>query len=126
MATAEPAPQEPPFAQWCVLELMGHRRLGGHLTEQTIAGASFLRIDIPGEDDTSVTQLYSTAAVYAITPTTEAIARAVAAANQPQPVHQWELPARDPLYPGDASAADVDPWVPPEQDSALHAVDLDT
>jgi hypothetical protein len=37
-----------PFAQWVILELLGHRRLAGFLTEQQIAGASFLRIDVPG------------------------------------------------------------------------------
>jgi hypothetical protein len=37
------------------------------------------------------TQLYSPSAVYCITPTTEEIARAVAAQNQPSPVHLFEL-----------------------------------
>lgn len=79
------------FAQWVVLELMGHRRLAGFLTEQEIAGNSFLRLDIPGQQGT--TQWYSPSAVYAITPTTEDIARAVAATSQPAPVQRWELPA---------------------------------
>lgn len=35
------------FEGWAILELMGHRRLGGYLTEQEIAGAAFIRIDIP-------------------------------------------------------------------------------
>ena len=37
------------FEGWAILELMGHRRLGGLVTEQEIAGAAFLRIDVPGE-----------------------------------------------------------------------------
>lgn len=81
---------------WSVLELMGHRRLGGWLSEVTVAGGAFIRIDVPGPDDDSdpvATQLYSPSAVYCITPTTEEIARAVAANNQPTPVHRWELPA---------------------------------
>lgn len=83
------------FAEWVVLELLGHRRLAGYLTEQQIAGASFLRLDVPRIDDArpAVTQLYSPGSVYAITPTTEVIARAVAAGNHPTPVHRWELPA---------------------------------
>src|SRR5262245_4954119 len=35
------------FEGWAVLELMGHRRLGGYLREVSIAGAGMLRIDIP-------------------------------------------------------------------------------
>ena len=35
------------FEEWAVLELMGHRRLAGKVTEATIGGGAFLRIDIP-------------------------------------------------------------------------------
>lgn len=35
------------FTGWAILELMGHRRLGGYLSEQEIAGAAFIRIDVP-------------------------------------------------------------------------------
>lgn len=79
------------FAEWVILELMGHRRLAGFLTEQEIAGKGFLRLDIPGQP--GATQFYNPTAVYAITPTTEDIARAVAATSQPAPVQRWELPA---------------------------------
>lgn len=39
-----------PWEGWVILELMGHRRLAGHLTEEQIGGASFLRLDVPGPD----------------------------------------------------------------------------
>lgn len=77
------------FAEWTILELLGHRRLAGYVTEATIAGASFLRIDVPA--DPPVTQYYSPGSVYAITPTTEAIARKVAETGRPKPVQHWEL-----------------------------------
>jgi hypothetical protein len=79
------------FEGWCVLELMGHRRLAGYVTEQEIAGAGMFRIDLPGEDKPVATQFYSPAAVYCLTPTTEEIARAIAKRNQPEPVQRWEL-----------------------------------
>jgi hypothetical protein len=41
---------KPPFEGWAFLELMGHRRLGGYVSEATVAGAGFLRIDVPGDD----------------------------------------------------------------------------
>ncbi|MEU8278192.1 hypothetical protein ACFYOK_37505 [Microbispora bryophytorum] len=82
------------FEGWAILELMGHRRLAGHLSEQEIAGASFLRIDVPGdEEQAAATQFYSPSAVYAITPTTEETARAVARGRRPAPVQRWEIAA---------------------------------
>ena len=32
---------------WCILEVMGHRRIAGFVREVTVAGAGFLRIDVP-------------------------------------------------------------------------------
>lgn len=71
---------------------MGHRRLAGKLTEATLAGGAFLRLDIPRHEGPTMTQFYAPGAVYCITPTTEEIARAVAANCEPEPVHQFELP----------------------------------
>ncbi len=88
---AQPAAERDGFAEWAIVELMGHRRLAGYLREVEIAGRGFLRLDIPGE--ATATQLYNPASVYAITPTSEETARRVAALSQPAPVQQWELPA---------------------------------
>ena len=91
------------FEGWAILELMGHRRLAGWVSETMIAGGSFVRIDVPGETnapDFSATQFYSPSAVYCITPTTEEIAKGVAVGNRPMPVTRWELPG--------ATAPDVD------------------
>ena len=79
------------FDEWAILELMGHRRLAGKVTDAVIGGGAFLRIDIPGKNDKQTTQYYSPGSVYCLTPTTEEIARAVAAQNEPAPVHRWEL-----------------------------------
>ncbi len=80
------------FDEWAVLELMGHRRLAGRVTDAVIGGGSFLRIDIPGKNERVTTQYYSPGSVYCITPTTEEIARSVSAQSEPEPVHRWELP----------------------------------
>lgn len=90
----EMAEQADVFSGWSVLELMGHRRLGGYVSQHEFAGAAFIRIDVPGEGgEVAATQLYAPAAVYCLTPTTEANARAVALRNRPEPVQRWELPA---------------------------------
>lgn len=86
-----------PYEGFAVLELMGHRRLGGFVSEVEFGGGKFIRIDVPGEGDEPVaTQLYGPSAVYCLTPTTEEMARAVAAHNRPAPVHRYELPRAEP------------------------------
>lgn len=82
------------FEGWAILELMGHRRLGGYVSETTLAGAGFVRIDVPADPkgQGGATQLYGAAAIYCVTPTTEAIARAAASLSRPEPVQRWELP----------------------------------
>lgn len=80
------------FEQWAILELMGHVRLAGKVTEEEHFGAKLGRIDIPDADGFT-TQWFSGGSIYRLTPTTEAIARGVALRNQPEPVHRWELPA---------------------------------
>lgn len=104
-----------PFAMWAILELMGHRRLAGFVTEATIGGASFIRIDVPDEDGESelgiVSQFYSPSAVYCITPTTKEIVMRMAARNRPAPVQPWELPppAPEPSHvPAELEAEDDD------------------
>ena len=93
-----PHMSDEPFAGWCIVELMGHRRLAGLVQEQEIAGAAFTaRLDVHGSDYTAaalVTQFYSSSAVYCLTPTTEEIARKLGARSQPEPVSPYELTAQ--------------------------------
>lgn len=97
--------------RWAILELMGHRRLGGWVTEVELFGAKMCRIDIPSTEggDTNdtlpcitnangvkfnihVTQFYGGGSVYCVTPCTHEAAFAVAKTSQPAPVQPWELP----------------------------------
>lgn len=83
---------EKPFEEWAIIELLGHRRLAGKVTEATILGGALLRIDVPGEGDTiKMTQFVGPQAIYSLTPTTEPMARAVAARSDPAPIERWEL-----------------------------------
>ncbi len=86
------------FEGWVILEVMGHRKLGGYLTEQTIAGKAFIRLDVTNtKGKQTATQFYSPESVYCITPTTEKIAVGYGTNNQPQPVQWWELPEGRPM-----------------------------
>lgn len=80
-----------PLSGWFLVELMGHRRLAGKVTEQTIAGAGFLRIDVPGPDGNVATQFFAPSSVYALTPITEELARRVADASRFEPVTEWDI-----------------------------------
>lgn len=93
---------------WFLVELMGHRRLAGRLSEVQIAGEGFLRLDIPGDAGEAdvATQFYRPASVYALTPIGEDVARKVAAAHRPQPVTTWELAPAS----GDAADGGGEPW----------------
>jgi hypothetical protein len=93
---------EKPDLGWCILELMGHRKMAGYIREADIAGGAFLRVDVPAEDATgpdgpfTATQYYRPEAVYAITPTTMTLAVQVAQGCRVAPVSRWDLPALEP------------------------------
>jgi hypothetical protein len=63
--------------------------MAGRVTEVQRFGTTMLRIDIPS--DPPATQFYGGASIYAVTPTTEAIARAFATRTAPAPISRWEL-----------------------------------
>jgi hypothetical protein len=39
---------QPAVSGWAIVEVFGHRRLAGRVSEVTIAGAKMLRVDVPG------------------------------------------------------------------------------
>lgn len=89
------------FDQWAIIEMLGHRRVAGRVRETTLAGAGFLRLDIPATGGhLEQTQYIAPGSVYALHPVSEDVARAVAAHCRPQPVNRWELPAAA-AEPGD-------------------------
>ncbi len=88
------------FEQWSILELMGHRKLAGLVSEIEMFGSVMLRIDIPSTPP--VTQFYGGSAVYCLTPTTEELARQFSQRATVQPVHAYEL------LPVSASVSDDD------------------
>lgn len=81
------------FEGWAIVELMGHRRIAGRVSQAEQYGTAMLRIDVPSEKPEEFqTQFYGGTSIYCLTPTTEDIARRVAARSRPSPVHAWEFP----------------------------------
>jgi hypothetical protein len=84
------------FDCWAVLELFGHVRLAGHVTEASIGGCSFLRVDVPHRPDegegVKLTRYFGNGAIYSMTPVSEEVARNVGDGNAAPPVKPWEMP----------------------------------
>jgi len=83
--------EEVEFGEWAIVELFGHRRAAGHVTQAQFP-AGWVRLEIPAVNgQPGITQLYNPSALYGLHPVTEDVARAAAASMRPQPVQRWEL-----------------------------------
>lgn len=102
------------FDQWAVVELMGHQQIAGRVTEQSIGGAAFIRVDVPEQparpkreqwdSDQPIipayTRFLSGGSIYAINPCTEDVAKLAAERMRTRPplpfgMNQPALPAPD-------------------------------
>lgn len=117
--------KQPTFEQWCIVELYGHNKIAGLVSEQTIGGSTFVRVDVPEVKRNAVTlagsrpenvvetiapftKFYGANAIYAITPVSEEIARAIAVNLTAKPVHSFELPQLKALESGHEIDEDFD------------------
>ncbi len=80
------------YTGFAVVEIMGHRRLAGRISDALVAGAPMLRIDVPDAKTKDLTtHFFAPHALYAIHPCTEDTARRVASLYRPEPVAEWDL-----------------------------------
>ena len=80
------------FETWGILELFGHLRLAGRLSEQTIAGGAFIRIDVPATSATQpYTRYFGSAAIYGMTPTSEETACKLAELMRAVPIDAYDV-----------------------------------
>lgn len=80
------------FDQWCVVELMGHQRIAGKVTEESHFGVALMRVDVPEvEGRGAFTKYFGGNAIYAVTPTSEEIAVHVAKMVDQAPISRWEM-----------------------------------
>ena len=79
---------------WAIVEIMGHKRYAGHVSEQVVGGASFVRVDVPriSGDYVEFTKLFGSQSIYCITPVSKDAARAAATQLREQPMSEWDLP----------------------------------
>lgn len=93
------------FDSWAVVELFGHQQIAGRVTEASIGGCSFLRVDVPDQpalpasgyyndrpEVPAYTRYFGQGAIYALNPCTEAAARSVAARIRVSPAIPYDPP----------------------------------
>ena len=79
------------FETWAIVELFGHNKIAGKVSEQTIGGSSMVRVDVPDtEASPAFTRLLNVSAIYAINPVTEDVATAYAGRLQSKPIEVWD------------------------------------
>lgn len=124
--------------QWAIVELFGHSRIAGAVSEQSFGGSTFVRIDVPELHTTSRefdraseqwvdkprsiqqhTRSFGSGAIYSINWCDEPTARAAAAAIRHEPISTYtlreafaNLPAaeRTRLLGAPETAVDADPF----------------
>lgn len=80
------------FQCWAVVELMGHQKTAGLVSEQTIAGHGLIRVDVPDEKGEFIaTRFYSPGALYCLTPVDKQIAIGYASHHAERPVTVYDL-----------------------------------
>lgn len=79
------------FEAWGIVALFGHKQIAGRISEQTIGGETFIRVDVP-TGETYHTQLFGKGAIYSMSLTDEAIAREFAKRSSVRPVSAYDVP----------------------------------
>jgi hypothetical protein len=94
------------FNEWALVELFGHQKIVGKVSEATLAGGAFIRVDVPAfNKEPAFTRMYGPGAIYSINPVSEEVARGLQGMYRMEPVSRFELPQiaekvqeKDPQY----------------------------
>jgi hypothetical protein len=80
------------FDEWALIELFGHARVVGRVTEAQIGGGNFIRCDVPDENGaTRFTRFFGPSAIYSISPVSRQTAIAMAANIGAEPVRHYDI-----------------------------------
>lgn len=83
------------FSQWAIVEVMGRQVYAGLVTEQTIGGCPFVRVDVPAvEGQAEFTKFLGSGAIFSITPVGEELARRAAENSCTRPVSIYGVDAQ--------------------------------
>lgn len=80
-----------PLDVWAIVELMGHARIAGHVTERSVAGQNMLQVNVPATPmRPAFTRLFGGGAIYAITPVDEETCKLHCEAHVDSPVTSFD------------------------------------
>lgn len=83
------------FESFCIVELFGHQKIAGKVSEQVIGGQSFVRVDVPAtKRSAAFTRMFGAGAIYSITPVSEELAQKAAESIFVEPVTVYIAPDR--------------------------------
>jgi hypothetical protein len=100
---------ETKFEGFAIVEIMGHNTIAGYISEQVIAGAAMVRVDVPAcEEQPAFTKFLGGSSIYGITPTTEDIVKVAVKRLQVRPVSNWVVPTSTNRQLVDSTAQDDD------------------
>jgi len=78
------------FDSWAIIEIFGHQKIAGRVTEAQIGGCSFVRVDVPEHNGAKeFTKFFGNGAIYSMTPCSEEVAKAALKQIMPEPVNVW-------------------------------------
>lgn len=84
---------KPQFNEWALVELFGHQKIVGKVSEASLAGGAFLRVDVPALGASpAFTRFFGPGAIYSINPVTEEVARGLMTVHRNEPVSRFDLP----------------------------------
>lgn len=91
-----PAPDALRVDTWAIVDLFGHARIAGRLSEHQIGGQSFVRVDVPEVTDKSGTtpahtRLFGAGAIYSVAFVDEMTATLAARDIHSEPVSTWSM-----------------------------------
>lgn len=74
-----------------ILELMGHAKIAGRISEHPLGSSVFIRVDVPAVADMDeFTRLFNPGAIYSINPCSEDIMLAIAKETRAIPIKTWD------------------------------------
>lgn len=80
-----------PFREWAIVELFGHQRVFGEVTEAEIAGGKLLRVDVMLPDGKTCTRFFGTGAIYSLNPASEEAVRKAAGQYYGTGISRYQL-----------------------------------
>lgn len=103
------------FANYALVDIMGHKKVAGYVTEEVIFGKAMVRIDVPEIPPAPAerwysarpglpgfTQYYGPESIYCITPTTEEAVTRLASELRVEPIANYDPHRAIPAPVGEA------------------------